>query len=75
METPPGIFSTGLILRDEAMNFVRRLKKIAREQRLERERAVGRPRAKSWSGRADARSDRRTWKKNIGSTQDDHRSN
>lgn len=39
------------------------IKRIARQQRLERERMVGRPRAKSFGGKPDARQDRKAWKR------------
>jgi len=40
------------------------MKKVAREQRLEREREHGRLRAKSFGGKPSPRADRRKWKQN-----------
>jgi len=43
---------------------IRLMKKVAREQRLEREREHGRPRAKSFGGKPSPKADRRKWKQN-----------
>jgi len=41
------------------------MKKIHRDQRLEHEAKVGRPRAKSWTGKKNAEQDRRDWKRSV----------
>ena len=41
---------------------IRLMKKISREQRLEREREYGRPRAKSFGDKPSPKADRRKWK-------------
>lgn len=42
-----------------------RMNRVLRKQRLERERVVGRPRAKTFDGKPDARKDRRSWRKEL----------
>jgi hypothetical protein len=42
---------------------LKQLRKIAREQRLEREKNEGKPRSKSWGGKPDNRTERREWAK------------
>ncbi len=44
---------------------IRRMNKVLREQRLAREQAVGRPRAKTFEGKPTAKKDRRTWRKEL----------
>jgi len=41
------------------------MKKVIRDQRLKREEQVGRPRAKSWSGKRDPRQERRDSKREV----------
>lgn len=44
---------------------VSKMNKVFREQRLEREKLVGKPRAKSFGGKPDPKKDRRSWRKGI----------
>ncbi len=46
-------------------DLIKMIKKINRENQLERERFTGKPRAKSFGGRPDAKQDRRNSKKEI----------
>jgi hypothetical protein len=44
---------------------INRMNKVLREQRLEREKLVGRPRAKTIDSRPDAKKDRKNWRKDV----------
>ena len=41
------------------------LKTVLREQRLEREKLIGKPRSKSWGGKKSSREERRDIKKQL----------
>jgi hypothetical protein len=45
---------------------VKVIKKIARQQRIENERLIGRSRSKSWGGKPTPKQDRRNWRKDSG---------
>ncbi len=44
---------------------INRMNKVLREQRLEREKLVGRPRASSFGGKPTAKKDRKNWRKDV----------
>lgn len=44
---------------------LKRMRKITRERMLEEHRQFGRPRAKSWGGKDDAKTDRRKVKQRL----------
>ncbi len=44
---------------------IRRMRRIQRAKALEREKLIGKPRAKSWGGKKTAKQDRRTWKNSL----------
>lgn len=44
---------------------ISKMNKVYREQRLAREKLVGKPRAKSFGGKPDTKKDRRNWRKEL----------
>lgn len=44
---------------------IRRMRRVQRAKALEREKLIGKPRAKSWGGKKTAKQDRRTWKNDL----------